>query len=71
MSDVYKNIKGKVFVSYGKDFKRAKKRNNKHVRSEWIAPIATVWSYVGVEIVGLGIGEDINGIESKTNGKKI
>ena len=71
MSDVYKNIKGKVFVSYGKDFKRAKKRNNKHVRSEWIAPIATVWSYVGVEIVGIGIGEDINGIESKTNDKKI
>ena len=26
MSDVYKNIKGKVFVSYGRDFKRAKKR---------------------------------------------
>ena len=71
MSDVYKNIKGKVFVSYGKDFKRAKKRNNKHVRSEWIAPIATVWSYVGVEIVGIGIGEDTNGIESKTNDKKI
>ena len=71
MSDVYKNIKGKIFVSYGKDFKRAKERNNKHVESEWIAPIATVWRYVGVEIVGLGIGEDINGTESKSNDKKI
>ena len=71
MSAVYKNIKGKVFVSYGKDFKRSKEENNKHVGSEWIAPIATVWSYVGVEIMGLGIGEDTNGIESKTNDKKI
>ena len=71
MSDVYKNIKGKVFVSYGKNFKRAKEPNNKYVGSEWIAPIATVWSYVGVEIAGLGIGEDTNGIEGKTNDKKI
>ena len=71
MSDVYKNINGKVFVSYGKHFKRTKKGNSKYVESEWIAPIATVWSYVGVEIVGLGIGEDINVTESKSNDKKI
>ena len=71
MSDVYKNINGKIFVSYGKHFKRTKAGNSKYVESEWIAPIATVWSYVGVEIVGLGIGEDTNGIESKTNDKKI
>ena len=71
MSDVYKNINGKVFVSYGKSFKREKEGNGKYVESEWIAPIATVWSFVGVEIVGLGIGEDINETESKTNDKKI
>ena len=71
MSDVYKNINGKVFVSYGKHFKRAKERNRKYVESEWMAPIATVWSYVGVEIAGLGIGEDINGTESKFDDKKI
>mgnify|MGYP001166430681 CR=1 FL=1 len=67
MSDVYKNTKGKVFISYGKGFKRAKERNKKYIESEWIAPIATVWRYVGVEIVGLGVGEDITRIESKTN----
>jgi len=60
-SNVYKEKKGSVFESYGGKFNKAKPiRNKSRVISEWLAPVALVWSYVGAKTKGRGIPENIN-----------
>ena len=59
-SSLYKEETGSVFESYGAKYNTVglTKTGNKVV-SEWLAPIALVWSYVGATVVGRGIPENI------------
>jgi len=60
-SSVYKEKNGNVFESYGRMFSGAPPtRNKSRIVSEWLAPVALVWSYVGVKTTGRGIPENIN-----------
>ena len=65
-SSLYKEETGSVFESYGAKYNMVglTKTGNKIV-SEWLAPIALVWSYVGATVVGRGIPENIK----RYNGK--
>lgn len=60
VSSVYKEKDGLVFESYGPTFNKAvMTKNHSRIMSEWLAPVALVWSYVGVTVVGRGIPENI------------
>ena len=60
-SNVYKEKNGNVFESYGRKFNKALLTKNKNrIISEWLAPVALVWSYVGAKTTGHGIPENIN-----------
>ena len=37
------------------------------ILSSWIAPISSVWSYVNVQIVGIGVGEEVQSLELLTS----
>ena len=64
-TNVYKNKAGKTFLSLGDRVGKTKNSSGPWVQSGWIAPIATVWSYVGVKVIGVGIGRNINTIEDQ------
>jgi len=60
-SNVYKEKNGNVFESYGRKFNKPLLTKNKNrTISEWMAPVALVWSYVGAKTTGSGIPENIN-----------
>tara|TARA_Y100000817_G_scaffold161621_1_gene126287 strand:+ start:2198 stop:2719 length:522 start_codon:yes stop_codon:yes gene_type:complete len=67
VSAVYSKSEGDVFISYGKRFEEDKTKEAGGVQSEWMAVIATVWKYVGVEIVGIGVGNKINSLKNLNN----
>ena len=67
VSAVYSKSEGGVFISYGKRFEEVKTKEAGGVQSEWMAVIATVWKYVGVEIVGIGVGNKINSLKNLNN----
>ena len=59
-SNVYKEKNGNVFESYGRKFNKAPPTKNKsRIISEWLAPVALVWSYVGATTTGRGIPDNI------------
>ena len=64
-TNIYKNKSGKTFLSLGDYAEKTKDPDGGRVQSGWIAPIATVWSYVGVGVFGIGIGKNINTIENE------
>ena len=67
VSAVYSKREGDVFISYGKRFEEVKTKEAGGVQSEWMAVIATGWNYVGVEIVGIGVGNKINSLKNLNN----
>ena len=64
-SSVYSNTRGSTVVSYGKSYNEVSSKNNKHIISEWIAPISIVWNYIGVKIVGVGVSKTLERIEKE------
>ena len=64
VSNIYHTKKGKVFMSVG-DKKPLKIITGKGVvLSEWIAPIATVWHYLGTKIKGYGVNKNLISMKS-------
>ena len=64
VSNIYHTKKGKVFMSVG-DKKPLKIITGKGVvLSEWIAPIATVWHYLGTNIKGYGVNKNLISMKS-------
>ena len=64
-SVVYSNTSGTTVASYGKSYNNINNKNNKHIISEWIAPISIVWNYMGVKIVGVGVSKLLEKMEKK------
>ena len=62
---MYSNTGGITVTSYGKSYKNINNKNSKHIISEWIAPIAIVWSYMDVKIVGVGVSKLLEKMEKK------
>ena len=58
VSNIYRTEKGKVFMSIG-DKNPLKIIPGKDViLSEWMAPISTVWHYLGVNVFGVGVNNN-------------
>ena len=62
VSTIYNNNEGKILVSVGKKKPININTLENVILSEWIALIAPVWHYVGVNIKGVGIDKNINSI---------
>jgi len=67
ISNIYIKKNGKTLMSLGeKNILNINTQENV-ILSSWIAPISSVWSYVNVRIVGIGVGEEVRSIESLTS----
>ena len=65
-SNIYKEKDGLVFESYGPTFNKVVlAKNSNRIISEWLAPVALVWSYVGATVMGRGIPENIKHYNGK------
>ena len=67
ISNIYIKKNGKTLMSLGeKNILNINTQENV-ILSSWIAPISSVWSYVNVQIFGIGVGEEVRSIESLTS----
>ena len=62
VSTIYNNNEGKILVSVGKKKPININTLENVILSEWIALIAPVWHYLGVNIKGVGVDRNINSI---------
>ena len=62
VSNTYREKNGKVFISVGNRNKTKIKNNNKNILSKWVAPIAVVWSYLGINIEAYGVNSQIKSL---------
>ena len=62
VSTIYNNNEGKVLVSVGEKKPININTLENVILSEWIALIAPVWHYLGVNIKGVGVDKNINSI---------
>tara|TARA_B100001250_G_scaffold59482_1_gene46339 strand:- start:525 stop:1043 length:519 start_codon:yes stop_codon:yes gene_type:complete len=66
VSKIYNNNEGKIFASVGEKKPININTIENVILSEWIALIAPVWHYIGVNIKGVGVDKNINSINSLT-----
>ena len=64
ISNIYIKKNGKTLMSLGEKNTLNINTQENVILSSWIAPISSVWSYVNVQIVGIGVGEEVRSIES-------
>ena len=64
--DDYIKKNGKTLMSVGEKNTLNINTQENVILSFWIAPISSVWSYVNVPIVGIGVGDEVRSIESLT-----
>ena len=55
-TEIYKKKTGEVLVCYGEKYKKQKK-NQRKTAGEWLAPIALVWNYIGINISAVGVSQ--------------
>ena len=66
ISSVYIKKNGKTLMSVGEKNTLNINTQENVILSSWIAPISSVWSYVNVPVVGIGVGDEVRSIESLT-----
>tara|TARA_X000000368_G_scaffold316713_1_gene254083 strand:+ start:2570 stop:3103 length:534 start_codon:yes stop_codon:yes gene_type:complete len=67
ISNIYIKKNGKTLMSVGEKNTLNINTQENVILSSWIAPISSVWSYVNVQIVGIGVGEEVRSLELLTS----
>ena len=67
ISNIYIKKNGKTLMSVGEKNTLNINTQENVILSSWIAPISSVWSYVNVPVVGIGVGDEVRSIESLTS----
>ena len=67
ISNIYTKKNGKTLMSVGEKNTLNINTEENVILSSWIAPISSVWSYVNVQIVGIGVGEEVRSLELLTS----
>ena len=67
ISNIYIKKNGKTLMSVGEKNTLNINTEENVILSSWIAPISSVWSYVNVQIVGIGVGEEVRSLGSITS----